>query len=262
MKTSAIKLLLSRGMKTLLIILLFSTAEYHISFAQLKYDTKAIINDTSYYKKMSIDRICQNKILLQDFAFFKIDSKVYMNTLDYTKNDSLYKAFILARSAYPELNDVVIKLKFRRLHKSTMESYPSVSLFKSKHKRIYNIYINKNIKRNGISYKDLSFSMLIGWYSHEIAHILDYKDRTNIGMLFYGLRYITFNNYKRKAEYIADSTAIHHCLGCELIEGVQLCMDTDKIKKAYKRKLIKFYMSPAELYEITKRKSCISMSSH
>lgn len=132
---------------------------------------------------------------------------------------------------------------------STMMAQPSFNIFRSKETRHYNIFVNEAITTNGISYKDLTFNALVGWYGHEIAHLTDYKHRSLIEMAIYGIRYTLSGKFMKKIEYQTDSTTIAHGLGCQLLEGVEFCMQSEKIAPVYRWKLIKYYMSPSQIKE-------------
>jgi hypothetical protein len=155
----------------------------------------------------------------------------------------------MARNRFSELDSIKICMKYKKMKNSTMQAQPKINFIKSKKNRTYYIFVNKSYTRNGISYIDLTFNSLIGWYGHEISHIIDYRNRSNIGLVIYGLKYVTSKKFKRNIEFQTDSFNIAHGLGCQLLEGVEFCLTSNKITCSYKEKRKKFYLSPEQIIE-------------
>lgn len=142
------------------------------------------------------------------------------DSLEYSNKivpDNIWRETYVALSHYPELKDTPIEFKFKKnIKKSFMQAQPKLSgFFKNRKNRSYVIYINEKFKIEDetFSVKDVPSEVLIGWLGHELGHVMDYRDRSAINMLWFGIRYVTSNNYIREAERAADTYAVNHGLG-------------------------------------------------
>ncbi len=200
---------------------------------------------------------CQNNaeyhrlgITLDELYQLGFPSKIIRNTNVKFDNDTLYYTFLFARMHFRNLDDVKIHLKYKKMKKSSMQSQPQINVFTNKSNRRYKILINENASVNGICYRDFTLSSLIGWYGHEMGHIIDYLERSDIGLMVFAIKYLFSDSFMRSAEIFADSSAVFHGLGCHLLEGAEFCLSSDKISHSYKQKLTDFYMLPDDIRKL------------
>lgn len=152
---------------------------------------------------------------------------------------------------YPELEDVTIYFEFKKKIKhSTMQAQPLVrSIFKSRKNREYVIKISQKIKIEEEEFytKDVPKEVLIGWIGHELGHIMDYQQHSNLGMLWFGIKYLLSDNYIAEAERAADTYAVQQGMTDFIIETKRFILNHAKISKEYKLRIKKYYLSPKEI---------------
>src|SRR5690554_1410698 len=124
---------------------------------------------------------------------------------------------IKALSFYPELWNTPIEFRFKEnIKKSTMQAQPRfASFFKGKKNREYLILISNQIQIEDkkFTFDDIPSDVKIGWLGHELGHIMDYRERTNVGMIIFGIRYLFSSKSIKKIERTADTYAIIHGMG-------------------------------------------------
>jgi hypothetical protein len=159
--------------------------------------------------------------------------------------ESLEMECLVALSFYPQLKDVPITFTFGRTS-ATMTAQPKISsFFKSQESREYKITINTSKSAN-IRLEQLSFNAIVGWIGHELAHITQYMEKSNGGLLVTGLSYL-IPGYRKKFERETDLIAIQHYMGFALYEGVQYAICCSGASSSYKAYVNKYYLSPEEI---------------
>ena len=131
-----------------------------------------------------------------------------------------------------------------------MQAQPKLSgFFKNRKHMSYVIYINEKFKIEDetFSVKDVPSEVLIGWLGHELGHVMDYRDRSAIDMLWFGIRYVTSNNYIREAERAADTYAVNHGLGQNIIATKDFILNHSKLSESYKSRIQDLYLSQEEI---------------
>lgn len=176
------------------------------------------------------------------------------DSLEYSNKivpDNIWRETYVALSHYPELKDTPIEFKFKKnIKKSFMQAQPKLSgFFKNRKNRSYVIYINEKFKIEDetFSVKDVPSEVLIGWLGHELGHVMDYRDRSAIDMLWFGIRYVTSNNYIREAERAADTYAVNHGLGQNIIATKDFILNHSKLSESYKSRIQDLYLSQEEI---------------
>src|SRR5690554_7416681 len=143
--------------------------------------------------------------------------------------ENIKKEVIEAISYYPELYDTAIEFKFKNnIKKSTMQAQPRfASFFKSKENREYVILISRNIQIEGEKFTidDIPSDVIIGWIGHELGHVMDYRNRTNVGMLIFGLKYLFSSAHIKEVERAADTYAIAHGMGDYILKTKNFILD-------------------------------------
>lgn len=173
--------------------------------------------------------------------------------------ESIKEEVLTALEYFPELYDTAIEFKFKdRIKKSTMQAQPKVSsIFKSKKNREYVIFISReiHIDKEDFSFSDIPKLVKIGWFGHELGHIMDYQDRTNFGLIIFGIKYLFSKKSVREAERTADTYAIIHGMGEYIIQTKDFILDNADISEKYKARIRRLYISPEEVMEIINKKS-------
>lgn len=164
-----------------------------------------------------------------------------------------------ALSYYPMLKTKCIKLKFKKdIKKSTMQARPTFgSFFRSKQNRRYVILISEKFKISGKSFltKNIPSDILIGWIGHELGHVLDYQNRTNLNLIAFGFNYLFSENHIIEAERAADTFAIEQGMGSYLLKTKKFILNHAEITETYKNRIKRYYLSPEEIMELIHTKS-------
>lgn len=168
--------------------------------------------------------------------------------------ENIKKEVIEAISYYPELYDTAIEFKFKNnIKKSTMQAQPRfASFFKSKENREYVILISRNIQIEGEKFtiNDIPSDVIIGWIGHELGHVMDYRNRTNVGMLIFGLKYLFSSAHIKEVERAADTYAIAHGMGDYILKTKNFILDNANLSEKYKERIRRLYISPEEVMEL------------
>lgn len=156
-----------------------------------------------------------------------------------------------ALSYYPELKDVRIEFKYKEdIKKSFMQAQPEFSnLFKGKDDRSYNIYISSRflIEEEEFSMDDVPSEVLIGWLGHELGHIMDYREKSAMGLIIFGFRYITSSNYIKEAERAADTYAVNAGMSDYILATKDFILNHSHLSDSYKERIARLYLSPEEI---------------
>jgi len=159
-----------------------------------------------------------------------------------------------ALSYYPELKDTPITFKFKKnIKKSTMQAQPKFSgIFKNRKKRGYVILISEKfqIEDDSFNILDVDDKVMIGWLGHELGHIMDYRDRSAIGMLIFGFKYLYSKAHIREVERSADAFAIKHGMADYIVATKNFILNNADISEIYKQRIRSLYLSPEEIMEL------------
>ena len=168
--------------------------------------------------------------------------------------ESIKKEVIEAISFYPELYDTAIEFKFKdNIKKSTMQAQPRfASFFKRKENREYVILISRNIQIEGehFTMEDIPSDVKVGWLGHELGHVMDYRERTNFGMLIFGIKYLFSSAHIKEVERTADTYAIAHGMGDYILKTKNFILDNASLTEKYKERIRRLYISPEEVMEL------------
>ncbi|MCG2419644.1 hypothetical protein K8089_11475 [Aequorivita sp. F47161] len=168
--------------------------------------------------------------------------------------ESIKKEAIEALTFFPELYDTAIEFKFKNnIRKSTMQAQPRfTSFFKSKENREYVILISRSIQIEGEKFTmdDIPSDVKVGWIGHELGHLMDYRDRTNLGMLIFGIKYLFSFKHIKEVERAADTYAIIHGMGDYIIKTKNFILDNANLSEKYKERIRRLYISPEEVMEL------------
>ncbi len=168
--------------------------------------------------------------------------------------DSIRKEAIEAISFYPELYETAITFKFKdHIKKSTMQAQPRfASFFRTKEHREYVILISRNIQIEGehFSMEDIPSDVKVGWIGHELGHIMDYRERTNVGMLIFGIKYLFSSAHIKEVERTADMFAIQHGMGDFILMTKNFILENANLSEKYKERIRRLYISPEEVMEL------------
>jgi len=190
------------------------------------------------------------------FLYF-MGSMMHAQEINLENKTIPYAEAISALRYFPELKDTEITFKFKdNIQKSTMQAQPTwKSFFKPKQNRAYIILMSRTIQIEDeeFSIDDIPSDVIIGWLGHELGHVLDYRERSSVGMLFFGIKYLFSPAHIKEVERTADLYAISHGMGDYILKTKNFILDHAAISEKYKRRIRSFYMSPEEVMELIQK---------
>ncbi|WP_343487337.1 hypothetical protein [Allomuricauda sp. d1] len=167
----------------------------------------------------------------------------------------------IALSYFPELKDTPIEFKFKEnIKKSTMQAQPNFwSLLRPKKHRSYYVLISERFKISGKQFqtKDIPKDVMVGWLGHELGHIMDYKNRDALNMIWFGIRYLYSEDYIKKAEREADSHAVDMGMEKYILATKDFILNMAGISEAYKNRIKQYYLSPEEIMILVKERDTV-----
>jgi len=168
--------------------------------------------------------------------------------------ESVKKEALKALSFYPELWDTPIEFKFKdSIRKSTMQAQPHFSsLLRHKEYRKYLIFISHKIQIEGESFtiEDIPSDVIVGWIGHELGHVMDYQNRSNVGLMILGAKYLFSSSSIKKIERTADTYAVAHGMGNYVLKTKNFILDNANLSEKYKDRIRRLYISPEEVMEL------------
>jgi hypothetical protein len=157
----------------------------------------------------------------------------------------------IALSHYPELQDTPIEFKFKKkITKSFMQAQPKVSgILKKKKNRAYMVLISRNfqIENEEFDISEIPSEVLVGWIGHELGHIMDYRERSGLNLVFFGIRYLTSKKFLKEAERVADTYAVSHGLSENILATKDFILNHAHLSDIYKNRIRRHYLSPEEI---------------
>ncbi len=192
-------------------------------------------------------------------CIFLFTNQFMSQNTKHTYPDSIALEARKALSFYPELQDVSITFKFKKnIKKSTMQAQPKFSsFFKTRSKRSYVILISKKIKIDDKEFKtkDIDTDVMTGWLGHELGHIMDYQNKNNLQLIWFGITYSLSDSHIIAAERAADTFAVSHGMGDYILKTKNFILNHADINDLYKLRIKKYYLSPEEIMELIKLNS-------
>lgn len=171
------------------------------------------------------------------------------------ENEKIKNSFLKVMQSYTELHDADVTLVQGPLKASTMQAQPLLSLsqlFSPTQK--YRVKLALLVRDSQeLKVADLPEEVLTGWFAHELGHLVDYRPYSNFQMLFYGLKYVFSESFKKEAEHAADYIAIDHGFREEIIATKRFILENDLLDESYKAKIRRYYM-PIEEAEVWEHK--------
>lgn len=178
-----------------------------------------------------------------------MDLDSYDLEFQHVQSPILKEWFAETLSAYPELRERKIYLRRLTMSRSTMRAQPVLNAaFFRRATRQYRVDFSDHLEiTQHVRVQELPKEVVIGWFAHELGHIIDYLHRPALGMISFGLGYAFWSRYLRKAERRADAYAIEHGFGSEILATKRYLMSHTTLPESYKKRLSKYYLSADEI---------------
>jgi hypothetical protein len=182
----------------------------------------------------------------------------------YVIPESIKDEVKIALAFYPNILNNPIEFKFQKnIKKSTMLAQPNFwSLFKAKKNRKYKVLISEKIviAGNAFATKDIPKDVMIGWIGHELGHIIDYKNRSSLNLIWFGIKYTFSDNYIKEAERAADTHAVNYGMENYILATKNFILNNADINESYKSRIRKYYLSPEEIMVLINERDKIEKS--
>ncbi|WP_081980918.1 hypothetical protein [Cellulophaga sp. Hel_I_12] len=204
-------------------------------------------------------RVIQNKYkkwLLATFCALIPLVAIYMQETNkkHSIPDAIKTEALKALSYYPELEHTGIEFRFKKnIKKSIMQAQPTFwSLIKGKKNRSYKIFISETFEIEGkqFSVTKIPKNVLIGWLGHELGHIMDYRNRSSLNLIWFGIKYSFSDSYIKEAERAADTYAVEKNMDSYILETKNFILNHTDLSEVYKARIKKYYLSPNEILKL------------
>lgn len=179
--------------------------------------------------------------------------------------EEIKTAALLALTYYPELQDVKIVFRFRNKITPLSTRPQLLNFLRPKHKHAFVITISrKTIKQiKPILFFNLPFNAQVGVLGHELAHILEFSQKSKSQLIALFFKNLKSSNTDR-FEFNTDRVCIDHGLGYQLYDwsayvrealqikewkGAAFDGDTSMVNQRYMNpQTIHFFMQKNEMY--------------
>jgi len=142
------------------------------------------------------------------------------------------------KQRYKQLENVDVEIRFTKSWFFTMRAVVQMSSLING-KRKYIVYLNLN-KQQSI-FSQLSKDDLIGWFAHELAHVIDYERMSNLKLAEFTLRYIFDFRFKFSVERRINAFTANSGFAKELFGVWIKFLGMEGFSQKYKRYIIKNY---------------------
>lgn len=157
----------------------------------------------------------------------------------YSQEERLRFNLALSRVVYlfPELSKLKISIRFINGNQCMMAQPTYSTLFLSKEKRAYVIFIT--YKEPFITFiRAMPESILRGWFAHELSHIVSYRNMSSFGLLLFGLRYSLDRKFRFFVEQETNMFCYERGFAEEIRKGYKMVQDSEGLPQWYKENLV------------------------
>ncbi len=165
---------------------------------------------------------------------------------------SVKEAFFDVWQAFEPLHHHQMIVRQIPLRRSTMRAQPVFNgSFWIPPLRSYRIDVSdRTLIHKDVLTKNLPLDVLRGWFAHELGHVMDYRNRSGLHLLWFGLSYVMSDYYRQGAEKKADMYAVEMGFAAELMMTKKYILEHADLSEHYKRKILKYYLGPDELEQM------------
>ena len=168
---------------------------------------------------------------------------------DNMKLEEEYKtAFLIALSKYPELKNSRVNMQSDINARFTMQVLPVLkSIYKTKENREVTVSMYSGPDTNRLRVMDLNHNTLVGWFAHELVHVMDELSKNVFQNIALGVHIWLSDRFSALYERDTDLRGIQRGLGYALHEGMVVFFNGVSIKPDRKLRMEKYYLAPDEI---------------
>src|SRR5690554_882426 len=216
-----------------------------------------LINHFSTYNLLHL----QNTSFLSNSKNIQEENFVQNVNFSNIESEKIRSTFISVWQKYSQLHDFQIQLVMQEISGSTMQAQPIITLCSLlSGKKRYQININPHLKgAKDLKVNQLPKDALEGWFAHELGHLVDYKQHSNVEMIWYGLKYYFSSTAKKTVEYDADYIAIANGFKSEIIAMKKYILENEEVSISYKDKIKNFYLPREEVMVCAEDKDLLQL---
>lgn len=160
--------------------------------------------------------------------------------------DEINDVFYYTLSFFPELKTTPIEFYFQAVG-TTVQVRPAVwSLLHPRDRRTYQVFINSARNFDGVFFNDVPPKGQIGILAHELAHILDYRNKNFFQIIGTGLRFAS-NKARASYEQSVDLLTIHKGFGEHIYRWTYYLENKSMASDSYKAFKDLIYFSNAKI---------------
>lgn len=169
--------------------------------------------------------------------------------------DEIMKEARKALQGFRKLKGVTVdfKVKDRLPGGSIMMAQPVFKdLWRARKHRRYRVLVRRSFDLGGEWYTpaDLPPEIRLGWFAHELGHIVDYQHRSGWGLVRFGWQYVFSRRFRKAAERSADLYAVEAGFGPALVATKNFILNHAGLPEVYKKTIRRYYPSPDEILEM------------
>ncbi|MBD3636089.1 MAG: hypothetical protein HUJ25_02010 [Crocinitomicaceae bacterium] len=180
------------------------------------------------------------------------------------KNDKIKKLFLEVLRDFPTLHEHEIILSRSKLKSSTMRAQPLITIrnFFASHKK-YKVTLGFHIRdKEELIIAKVPDDALKGWFAHELAHVVDYRQYSSFHLIAYGIRYVFSASFRKKVEHDADYIAIKYGFTDEILATKRYILEHELIEDKYKKKIKRYYLSVDQVHLCSEDRSLLEPYIH
>lgn len=174
-----------------------------------------------------------------------------MSNINYINisNQRVKSIFEQAVAGFPSLQNHRIDLIEKPIPKTIMRAQPYLNFnFFWQANRDYKVEMSSNFNLvEEFSLSDLPDEVLLGWFAHELGHVVDYQKRSAWNMIGFVIGYLFFPTFKMGVERRADVFAIEAGFAKAITATKTFILHHSTLSDQYKSRIRKYYMSVEEV---------------
>jgi len=154
---------------------------------------------------------------------------------------------------YPPLKSYSLKLVQKPIRKTTMRARPNFRAYFRGQKKFSIMFNSSTNLADKVNVEEVPEIVLRGWFAHELGHVMDYRNRSAVEMLIYGIRYLMSRRYRKKVEHTADEYAIEYGFADEILATKKYILEHSDLPEKYKERFRKYYMSEENVHRLIEK---------
>lgn len=177
------------------------------------------------------------------------------------ESDTIKKNFITVFKKYNQLHKYKINVYQKNIGATTMKAQPVISFSNLiRGVKEYKIVVGESLKDTDIKLSSVPSGVLQGWFAHELGHVSDYEQHSNMGMLWYAIKYVISKSFKKKVEHTADYIALKKGFKKQLLKTKRYILLSDIFSEQYLININQYYLSIKDVEDYIEEDEDVTLS--